>query len=212
MFCPGPWLRPGRNEIVLLDLLNNGTPTLAGLDQPILNQLHPEKDFSATRRAGGKFSTDSIAPIHRGTFSDEVQWQEVKFQQTGRGRYLCLEAVSSFDGTPVATVAELDAFGPDGRALSKTDWRVLWVDSENAIGSGGEADNVLDGQPASFWKTEDWDKKPGYPHRIVIDLGESSELAGIRYLPRAANFVGVGHIKDFAIYLHDQPFGLTPSP
>ena len=54
MYCPGPWLRAGRNEVVVLDLLGPAQPTLAGLAQPILGELHPEKDFSApvAQRAG----------------------------------------------------------------------------------------------------------------------------------------------------------------
>jgi beta-galactosidase len=47
MYCPGPWLRAGRNEVVVLDLLGPAQPTLAGLAEPILGELHPEKDFSA---------------------------------------------------------------------------------------------------------------------------------------------------------------------
>ena len=46
MYCPGPWLHPGRNEAVVLDLLGPAQPPLAGLAQPILGELHPEKDFS----------------------------------------------------------------------------------------------------------------------------------------------------------------------
>jgi beta-galactosidase len=45
MYCPAPWMRAGRNEVVVLDLLGPGDPTLAGLAQPILAELHPERDF-----------------------------------------------------------------------------------------------------------------------------------------------------------------------
>ncbi len=45
MYCPGPWLRAGRNEVVVLDLLGPAEPVLAGLARPILDELHPEKDF-----------------------------------------------------------------------------------------------------------------------------------------------------------------------
>ncbi len=46
MYLPGPWLRPGKNEIVILDLLGPQQPIVAALDHPILNELHPEDDFS----------------------------------------------------------------------------------------------------------------------------------------------------------------------
>ncbi len=45
MYCPAPWLRTGRNDVVVLDLLGPRDPTLAGLAQPILAELHPERDF-----------------------------------------------------------------------------------------------------------------------------------------------------------------------
>ena len=44
-YVPGPWLYAGKNEVVIFDLLGPTAPTLAGLEKPILNQLHPELDF-----------------------------------------------------------------------------------------------------------------------------------------------------------------------
>jgi beta-galactosidase len=46
MYVPGPWLKRGRNEVVILDLLGPEKPVVAALDHPILNELQPEKDFS----------------------------------------------------------------------------------------------------------------------------------------------------------------------
>jgi len=51
MYVPGPWLRRGENEIVILDLLDHADaaktpPRIAGLSAPILDQLRPELDFS----------------------------------------------------------------------------------------------------------------------------------------------------------------------
>jgi beta-galactosidase len=46
MYCPGPWLKAGANDVVVLDLVGPRTPRLAGLAQPILGQLHPELDFA----------------------------------------------------------------------------------------------------------------------------------------------------------------------
>jgi beta-galactosidase len=48
MYVPGPWLKPGENEILVLDLFGPEKPLLAGLEQPILNQLRPELDFAPT--------------------------------------------------------------------------------------------------------------------------------------------------------------------
>ena len=46
MYVPGPWLKQGRNEVIVLDLLGPQEPVLAGLEKPILDQLRPQLDFS----------------------------------------------------------------------------------------------------------------------------------------------------------------------
>ena len=45
-YVPGPWLKQGRNEFVIFDLLGPEKPVIAGLPEPILNELHHEKDFT----------------------------------------------------------------------------------------------------------------------------------------------------------------------
>lgn len=45
MYVPGPWLKHGKNEIIVLDLTGPENPVVAGLDHPILDDVHPEKDF-----------------------------------------------------------------------------------------------------------------------------------------------------------------------
>ena len=45
-YVPGPWLKHGKNEFVILDLLGPEKPVIAGLSQPILDELHHEKDFT----------------------------------------------------------------------------------------------------------------------------------------------------------------------
>ncbi|HEY4415181.1 MAG TPA: beta-galactosidase family protein [Verrucomicrobiae bacterium] len=49
MYVPGPWLKSGANEIVIFDLIGPHKPVVAALDHPILNELHPENDFSQNR-------------------------------------------------------------------------------------------------------------------------------------------------------------------
>jgi len=209
MYCPGPWLREGANEVVVLDLLGPRNPQLAGLTKPILDELHPELDFAQRRRAKGTFSTKGIAPVKEGSFSSDVQWQEALFAAPAKGRFLCFEALTSQDGSSRASVAELDAVNAAGEPLSKAEWKIFWVDSEDALVNAGDAENVLDGQPSSSWETETAEKKAGYPHRLVIDLGSSQSVSGIRYLPRGGKAEGSGRIKNYRVYLSDTPFGLS---
>jgi len=46
MYLPGPWLKHGRNEVIILDLTGPENPMIGSLDHPILNEIHPEKDFA----------------------------------------------------------------------------------------------------------------------------------------------------------------------
>ncbi len=45
-YLPGPWLKKGKNEIVILDYLGPGENAVSGLNQPILDQLRPDLDFA----------------------------------------------------------------------------------------------------------------------------------------------------------------------
>ena len=206
MYIPGSWLKRGRNEVVMLELTGPREPRLSGLARPILDELHPELDFSRKTRASGAFDATGVAPAAEDTFTGEIRWQEAHFPKPVKGRYLCLEALSALDAEAFAAVAEIDAMGENGEVLSKANWKIFWASSEETNNLPGAAENVLDGQPATFWHTE----PEGYPHRLVIDLGESRSLRGIRYLPRSGGATESGRIKDYRVYVNEKPFGLLP--
>ena len=50
-YVPAPYLREGRNEVIVFDLLGPISPTIRGREQPILDQLRPELDFSRKAKA-----------------------------------------------------------------------------------------------------------------------------------------------------------------
>jgi len=208
MYCPAPWLKPGHNEIVVLDLIGPRANRMEGLAKPILDELHPELDFSPLKRANGTFDAKNQTPVAEGSLTADIQWQEVPFKKPATGRYLCFEALNSQDGKDDAAIADLDAVGASGEALSKAYWQIFWVDSEETGAESGVAENALDGQPASFWHSK---SVPGFPHRMVIDLGRSQTISALRYMPRGGRGNESGRIKDYRIYLADQPFGLVPA-
>ncbi|MEO8613653.1 MAG: beta-galactosidase [Luteolibacter sp.] len=208
LYVPGPWLKSGRNEVIVLDLLGPTTPRLAGLDQPILDQVRLELDFARKQRATGAFTTSALAPAAKGSFKPEAEWQEVRFPRPQKGRYLALEALNAEKGTNAA-IAELDALAPNGEVLSKNKWKILWVSSEETTAEPGDADNMLDGQPSSHWHSAYSGGVADFPHRVVIDLGETIPVGGIRYLARSGSG-SPGRIKDYRVYVSETPFGLTP--
>jgi beta-galactosidase len=201
-YLPGCWLRAGKNEIVILDLTGPEKPELAGLEKPILDDLHSEKDFARSRRPKVTLQLESAAPVLTAQFASSSQMQEIKFESPAKGRFFCLESLSAFDGKPFAAVAELDLLDDSGKTLSHEDWTIAYVDSEERDKEDGMAENAIDGQTANFWHTEWGAAQPSHPHQLVIDLGKSQTVSGFRYVPRQGP--GGGRIKDYRVYVGDN--------
>ncbi len=100
--------------------------------------------------------------------------------------------------------------GPDGKDLPRDEWKVAYADSEEVDGEDGRADNVFDLQSTTIWHTEWESAQPKHPHQIVIDLGGTQKITGIRYLPRQDQ--PNGRIKDYRLYLSSDRFPGLFSP
>jgi beta-galactosidase len=203
MYLPGPWLRKGRNEVVVLDLTGprgQGLPTIAGLAMPILDQLHRERDFPRPPSTA-RLHLDRVKPVYDGEFAPGSQTQDVRFAAPRAGRQFCLESLDAFDGKPYAAVAELALLDKDGKTLDQSNWTIAWVDSEEATKEDGGALNAINGQNSDYWHTAL--NGTGHPHRLVIDLGRSMEVAGLRYVPRQGPDGVTGRIRHFRAYVGD---------
>jgi beta-galactosidase len=203
-YVPGPWLKSGDNEVIVLDLFGPQKATIAGLAQPILDQLRPALDFQHDRRPEVELSLDSVTPAHTGQFAPGSEMQEVKFARPVQGRFFCLESLSAQDGKPYAAVAELDLLDESGKPMSHEGWTVAYVDSEERDREDGSAENAIDGQIANFWHTQWGGASPGHPHRLVLDLGQSMKVAGLRYVPRQDSGQEGGRIKEYRVYIGDK--------
>ena len=174
---------------------------LNGLDHPILDELHPEKDFARSRRPEVKLNLESAQTTLAASFIPGAAQMEVKLNAGAKGRYFCFESLSAHDGQPYAAIAELELLDADGKPLSHEGWTIAYVDSEERAKEDGTAENAIDGQTANFWHTEWGDKQPRHPHRLILDLGQSREVGGFRYTPRQGE--GGGRIKDYKVYVGD---------
>src|ERR1035437_1480158 len=201
-YAPGCWLRAGENEIVILDLVGSESHVVAGLEKPILDELHPEKDFTKSRRPSVKLNLESVAPAHSGTFAPGADTQEIKFIAPASGKFFCLESLNAHDGQPYAAVAELDLIGADGKTTSHDGWTVAYVDSEEREKEDGSAENAMDGQTANFWHTQWGSASPDYPHRLIFNLGKTQTISGFRYVPRQGD--ASGRIKDYRVFIGDK--------
>jgi beta-galactosidase len=203
MYAPGCWLKTGTNEVVILDLLGPEKPIIAGLENPILNELRPELDFARARRPQVKLAMDGVEPVKTGQFEPGAQVQDVHFDRSAGGRYFCIESLNAHDGKPFAAVAELDLLDESGKPLSHEGWTIAYVDSEERDREDGSAENAIDGQTANFWHTQWGEAQPNHPHRLVLDLGHTRALSGVRYVPRQGGANVAGRIKDYRIYVGD---------
>jgi beta-galactosidase len=203
LYCPAPWLKVGRNELVVFEINGTTNHTVAGLTTPILNQVSEQALIRKHRQRGETLRLDGLKPVASGSLPAGKDWQTVKIP-SAKGRYFCLEALSSQTDDAFTTCAELCLLGPDGKELPRDAWRVVYADSEEVEGDDGRADNVFDLQPTTFWHTQWESASPRHPHQLVLDLGSQQTVTGLRYLPRqdSAN----GRIKDYRLYFSDKPF------
>lgn len=202
LYLPGCWLKRGKNEIVILDLLGPAEAETAGLTRPILDELHAEAPLTH-RAAGDTLRLDGLAPVCTDSLPAGNGWREVRFDRSATGRYVCLEALSAHDGGNVAAVAELHLLGPDGQPLPRQDWRIVYADSEDARGGNRTADKIYDLQESTYWSTG----RAAFPHALVIDLGATRELTGIRLLPRSEHGTP-GAVNRIKVYVREEPFRL----
>ncbi len=200
MYLPGPWMRAGRNEVVVLDLTGPDAahrPQLAGLSTPILDRLRPERDLARPARTA-RAQLDGVQPLHEGEFAPGAARQDIAFSGPVSGRQFALEALSGFDGKPFAAVAEIALLDTQGQVLNQSNWTIAFASSEEFATLEGSALNAINGQASDHWHSSEADV---YPHRLIIDLGRDELVAGLRYTPRQGAAGVSGRIKQYRLYL-----------
>ncbi|MGD8777892.1 MAG: beta-galactosidase [Ignavibacteria bacterium] len=200
MYIPGPWLNEGSNEIFILDILGPDEPVVQGLDKPILNELRPNKDFTQSKRPDVDFNIAGLEPNAEGQFVAEDKIQTITLDDAAKGRYFCIEALSSIDGKHSAAIAELDILDEEGNPISHQNWTIGYVSSEELIKENGSAENAIDGQTFNAWHSEWSFNQPDYPHYLVIDMGKEEEVTGFSYVPIAGE-ESTGKIKEYKIFI-----------
>ena len=203
LYMPGCWLKKGKNEIIVLDLLGPEKAVVTGRNKPILDMLRAEAPLTH-RKKGQCLILKDEKPVATGEMKPGNGWQEVRFEKPVKGRYFCLEALSAQKEKDDAAIAELYLLDENGRPLPRMNWNIVYASSENTSRGNFTADKIYDLQESTYWCTR---KKDSYPHQVVIDLGESCTLSGFRYLPRAEEgFPGM--IKGYKAYIKSEPFAM----
>lgn len=196
LYVPGCWLKKGKNEIIVLDVVGPRKAVVWGQAEPELNKLQLEKS-NKHNNIGDKPDLNSATPVATGAFKAGNGWQTIQFGKTAKGRYLAIECLSTQkDGERVA-IAELYLQGQDGKRLSREPWKTKYANSEDE-GGNHLGDKVFDLQESTYWQTE---KGASAPHLLVIDLGSEQTVNALEYLPRAEQGAP-GSIKNFKVYVY----------
>ncbi|MBQ1800887.1 MAG: beta-galactosidase, partial [Prevotella sp.] len=94
LYIPGCWLKKGKNEVIVLDVVGPKEPVVWGQDKPELNKLQLEKS-NKHNNIGDKPDLNSQTPIISSQFKAGNGWQTITFPQAAKGRYLAIEINST---------------------------------------------------------------------------------------------------------------------
>ena len=202
LYVPGCWLKKGKNEIIVLDIVGPREAVVWGQAEPELNKLQLEKS-NKHNNIGDKPDLNSATPVAFTVGGSSAVakagngWQTFNFANDAKGRYLAIECLTTQkDGDRVA-IAELYLQNPGGRRISRESWTTKYANSEEENGNH-TGDKVFDLQESTYWQTE---KGASAPHLLVIDLGSEQTVSALEYLPRAEQGAP-GSVKEFKVYLY----------
>ena len=196
LYIPGCWLKKGKNEVIVLDVVGPKEAVVWGQAEPELNKLQLEKT-NKHNNIGDKPDLNSATPVAKGSFKAGNGWQTVSFDKPMKGRFLAIECLSTQKEGDRVAIAELYLQGSDGKRLSREPWTTKYANSEEENGNH-TGDKVFDLQESTYWQTE---KSASVPHLLVIDLGSEQTISALEYLPRAEQGAP-GSIANYCIYLY----------
>ena len=197
LYVPGCWLKPGRNEVMVLDVVGTKNPVIFGQNQPELDKLNMEKSRTHNN-PGDKPDLNSATPAAEGELAAGNGWQTIRFSSPQTGRYIAIQALSTHAGKDEVSIAELYARDAAGNRVSREPWTVKYADSEEIHRGNFTGDKVYDLQESTYWRTA---RKTSLPHLLVIDLGSPQTLSALDYLPRAEQGAP-GSIKGYKVFVY----------
>ena len=196
LYVPGCWLKKGKNEVVVLDIVGpKGEPTAYCQDKPELDKLNLEKS-NKHNNPGDRPDLNSASPVADTNLKLGNGWQTISFSAPAKGRYVAIECLSTHASDQVA-VAELYLLDAQGKRLSREPWTVKYADSENEVGNH-TGDKVFDLQESTYWQTQ---RGTAFPHLLVIDLGSEQTVTALDYLPRAEQGAP-GSVKHLRVFVY----------
>lgn len=203
LYVPGPWLKKGKNEILVLDIEHGKHHSVAGLTEPILDDIQPDRNELKVERRK-ELGTPVIEEgdlILNATLERSNEPQRFTLPTKATMRHLCLQVMSSYDAEN-ACLSELELFDSEGKPLNRDNWKVIYVSSEEPV--EGYAEKLFDGEKHTYWHSEWSRRRKSFPHTIIIDLGEITTISGVSLRQRGADQPGT--VREVSLYGRPQFF------
>lgn len=203
LYLPAPWLKKGTNEIVVFKMEDTEKQTIQGVDKPILDEVGNDKNvllpvISDTKKLP---ILEKKNQFFTGQLKKTEGWQSFSLVHNTNLRYLCLETLSSYDRQH-SCLSEINLINTNNKSIPKADWKVIYTNTEQ-IGEG-EADHLIDGNTNTYWHSQWQNTLYGFPHRVMIDLGEIYTIKKIEFKQRHPEMPGC--VKDLVLYGRSLPF------
>ena len=207
LFMPGCWLKKGKNEIIILDLETPKALQVTAVTTPVLDKIVVDESL-LHRKKGETLDLSEEIATHIGSFTAGQGWKEITFGKIVEGHYFCLEAVTSQNPNDKSTsIAEIELIGADGNAILRSNWKVVYADSEEVTIGNHSAEKIFDQQESTIWTTSRTGEEISFPHQVIIDLGKNVKVAGFKYLPRTDKSTN-GNIKEYRFFIKESSFSI----
>jgi hypothetical protein len=165
----------------------------------------PRQDGGRNGRIGQYefYATNDLSnwgtPLATGSFANDATEKQISFGSNVY-RYVRLRALTEASGGPWTSAADLNVLQSSDSsssapsvppttstsltAVSKTNWKLAFVDSQETQCENGLALNGFDSSAATIWHTQYCPSVAQLPHEMQIDMGSGNLISGFRYLPR----------------------------
>lgn len=203
LYVPAPWLKKGKNEIIVFELEPTSTRTFAALSEPILNELGYDKCKVETKKRSysGKPILEKGDMVFSSTLAQSNDWQQFTFDKSVTLRHICIEFTSAWSSDNNVSLREIELFDENGKQIDKSNFSLFYVNSEEDDHNKGIAENAFDFDLSTYWQTKD----AKLPHTIIIDLGEIQNVSKINLLSKTGAWIGAQG-KEFNVYARPQFF------
>ena len=148
----------------------------------VAKDVSEEKDVAATHpdivRKLTAFAEASHEPVRAGTYSDRTRHERDRWAKWGTAK----DRPAPRQRQRQRQQGRVNRLSGEN-LIPATDMKLESASSENK-GNGKLAANAIDGNPSTVWHTAFDTGIAKHPHEIVIDLGSSYKVEGVRYLAR----------------------------